>query len=67
MTLHTPAGVQESYLAIGRVGDIVSVLRRTAPTGADQAALDRPITGLAGRAVDKIVDLGRLVATPGAQ
>ena len=74
MTLHTPLGQQEGYLAIGRVGDVVSVLRRTAPSGSDQGALDQQIKDLVGRAVGKIVDLGGdlgglggLVATPGAK
>lgn len=77
MTLHTPSGPRDSYLAVGRVGDIVSVLRRTAPSGSDQAALDAQIKDLVGRAVGKIVDLGTglsgagglgvLVATPGAK
>jgi hypothetical protein len=67
MTLHTPLGQQEGYLAVGRVGDVVSVLRRTAPSGSDQGALDRQIKDLVGRAVGKIVDLGGLAATPGAK
>jgi hypothetical protein len=71
MTLHTPLGQQEGYLAVGRVGDVVSVLRRTAPSGSDQAALDLQIRDLVGRAVDKIVGLdgglAGLVATPGAK
>src|SRR4029450_11359200 len=74
LTLHTPPGQQEGYLAIGRVGDVVSVLRRTAPSGSDQGALDNQIQDLVGRAVGKIVDLGGdlgglggLVARPGAK
>jgi hypothetical protein len=71
MTLHTPVGQRDTYLAVGRVGDVVSVLRRTAPTGSDQAALDAQIKDLVGKAVSKIVDLGGglsgLVATPGAK
>lgn len=74
MTLHTPLGQQEGYLAIGRVGDVVSVLRRTGPSGSDQGALDEQVKDLVGRAIVKIVELGGdlgglggLVATPGAK
>jgi hypothetical protein len=64
MTLHTSAGVREKqsgYRASRRHR------LRAAAYRADQAALDRQIKDLGGRAVDKIVDLGGLVVTPGAQ
>jgi len=58
MTLTTKAGQQSGYLAISRVGDTVSVLRRTAPAGADHAGLDRQIQELVGKALDKLIVLG---------
>ncbi|MEV6963634.1 hypothetical protein AB0M47_00855 [Hamadaea sp. NPDC051192] len=56
MTLTTKSGQQTGYLAISRVGDTVSVLRRTGPAGGP--VLDRQIQDLVGRALDKLVVLG---------
>ncbi|NUO59887.1 MAG: hypothetical protein HOV78_24755 [Hamadaea sp.] len=56
MTLTTKAGQQTGYLAISRVGDTVSVLRRTGPAGGP--ALDRQVQDLVGRALDKLTVLG---------
>ncbi|NUR72082.1 MAG: hypothetical protein HOU81_14800 [Hamadaea sp.] len=63
MTLTTKSGQQTGYLAVSRVGDTVSVLRRTGPSGGP--ALDRQIQDLVGKALDKLVVLGdpRLVGT----
>jgi hypothetical protein len=64
MTLTTKAGQQSGYLAISRVGDMVSVLRCTASADADHAGLDRQIQDLVGKALDKLVVLG---GSPAAQ
>jgi hypothetical protein len=55
MTLTTKSGQQTGYLAISRVGDTVSVLRRTGPAGGPR--LDGQIRDLVDKALGKLVVL----------
>lgn len=55
MTLSTKAGAQSGYLAVARVGETVSVLRRTGPATADPADLDHQIHDIVDKALDKLV------------
>ncbi|NUT33820.1 MAG: hypothetical protein HOV79_12190 [Hamadaea sp.] len=55
MSLSTKAGVLSGYLAVARVGETVSVLRRTGPVTADPAGLDHQIHDIVDKALDKLV------------
>jgi len=61
MTLTTKTGQQTAYLAVSRVGDTVSVLRRTGPVGGSK--LDGQIRDLVGKALDKLAVLSDPVLT----